>query len=54
MASFASYFNLGMRHIQVALLFALLFLANGFRMIMSLGIVAMNDPETTNAEVNWQ
>lgn len=41
----------GVRHIQVALMFALLFLANALRVNMSLGIVAMTDPETANGEV---
>lgn len=43
--------NLGVRHAQVALLFFLLLLANAFRVNMSLAIVAMIDPQTTNAEV---
>lgn len=46
---------LGVRHIQVALLFVLLFLANALRVIMSMAIVAMTDPDsqtTTNSEVD--
>lgn len=41
----------GVRHIQVALMFALLFISNALRVNMSLGIVAMTDPEETRAEV---
>lgn len=46
---------LGVRHIQVALLFLLLFLANALRVVMSLSIVAMTDPDsqtTPTAEVD--
>lgn len=49
--SLANRANLGVRHTQVALLFFLLLLANAFRVNISLAIVAMIDPETTNAEV---
>lgn len=41
----------GQRHVQVSLMFFLLFLSNALRINMSLGIVAMTDSETTNAEV---
>lgn len=42
----------GVRHVQVALMVALLFLANAFRVSMSLGIVAMTNPDTTHVEVH--
>lgn len=44
--------TLGVRHIQVLLLFFLLLLANALRVNMSLAIVVMLDPTATNSEVN--
>lgn len=50
----AIFSKIGVRHVQVGLLFVLLLLSNALRVNMSIGIVAITDQTTTDVQVfDW-